>query len=215
MGRGSSGGSSGRSGGGGGVNPNNIKNETSLVSERPYATSEVDNVLTAAQGVRDQYGTVVGDFILADVVGKDSGTMAYSDGYNIGFNRKYFNDQSMTTAYDDCVKSGFHPSRGNKTAMEAVAYHEYGHVLTEVAARKMGYTGVGAMDKGATEIVNRARANTKSRGVVKMASKISRYATANNKEAIAEAFADVQCNGSKAKVESRAIINVLNNILGV
>ena len=41
------------------------------------------------------------------------------------------------------------------------------------------------------------------------ASKISGYAKESNRECIAEAVADVYCNGSKAKKESRAIVNIL------
>lgn len=208
MGRGSSGAGGG---GGSGVNPANIKNETSLVSERPYARIEVDEVLTAAERIRDEYGSIVGDWILADVVGKDSGTMAYSDGTNIGFNRKYFENLTMSGAYDSCVQQGFHPSRGNKSGMEAVAYHEFGHVLSAKVAEKLGLNG--STHAGANEIMNRARAATKARGVRQMAAKISGYAKTNNAEAVAEAFCDVMCNGNNAKAESRAIVTAMNNIL--
>ena len=46
-----------------------------------------------------------------------------------------------------------------------------------------------------------------------MAKKISGYATRSTKEAIAEAYADVYCNGAKAAKESAAIVNVLNKYL--
>lgn len=46
-----------------------------------------------------------------------------------------------------------------------------------------------------------------------MASKISGYATHSNAEAVAEAIADVYCNGKKAKSESKAIVNVMNKYL--
>ena len=75
---------------------------------------------------------------------------------------------------------------------------------------KMGVSGI---DNIATKIVNEARKGSGHKGVVQMASKISRYATTSNAEAIAEAFSDVYCNGSKAKKESIAIINVMNKYL--
>lgn len=202
-----------RAGGGGGVNPANIKNLDSLVSAREGNPKEVDQVLTVARSMYDNYGTELGDFMLADITGKDSNTLAYSDGTNIGFNRSYFDDKSMNGAYDDCIKSGFHPSRGNKSAIEAVAAHEFGHVLSEAVARKMGITGTDSMQQASTAIVKEAVKNTKHRGVVQMASKISTYATATNAEAIAEAVSDVFCNGKKAKQESRAIVDVINKYL--
>jgi hypothetical protein len=51
------------------------------------------------------------------------------------------------------------------------------------------------------------------KGVVKMAGKISKYATASNAEALAEAFCDVYCNGNSAKRESKAIVKTMNKYL--
>jgi len=42
---------------------------------------------------------------------------------------------------------------------------------------------------------------------------VSGYAEENNAECVAEAFADVFCNGKKAKAESRAIVSVLEKYL--
>ena len=46
-----------------------------------------------------------------------------------------------------------------------------------------------------------------------MASKISGYAKTNPAETVAEAFCDVYCNGSKARKESKAIVNVIDGYL--
>lgn len=213
MGRGSSGGGGSLPRSSGGVNPKNIHNERDLVSERERKRAEVDDVLTVARGIYDEYGVDVGQFMLADVGGKDSATLAYSDGENIGFNTRYFDGKNMTGAYDASVASGFHPSRGSKSAMEAVASHEYGHVLTEKAAAKLGIKGVNTMDSAAKTIVDRALAQTKHKGSMRMASQISGYAQKSNAECVAEAVCDVYCNGSKAKSESKAIVKTLNSIL--
>ena len=210
MGRGSSGAGANLGKGSGGVNPANIHNERDLVSERETKRAEVDDVLAVARDIHDDYGVDVGQFMLADIGGKDSNTMAYSDGENIGFNSRYFDGTNMESAYDACVASGFHPSKGNKTAMQAVAAHEYGHVLTERAAAKLGG---GNMDSAAKIIVDRARALTTHKGSVSMAKKISGYAGHSNAECVAEAIADVYCNGKKASAESRAIVSVVNDIL--
>lgn len=199
-----------RSSGGGGVNPADIKSTRELVTQRGAMQTEVDEVLTAFSNVYDEYGYVVNEIQLATIGGKSKNTMAYYDGSNIAFNESYFSKAKIEKSYDDCVKSGFHPSKGNKTALEAVAAHELGHGLTDKVAAKMGISGI---DNAATKIVNEARTKTKHRGVVQLAGKISGYATHSNAEAVAEAFADVYCNGRKAKSESRAIVDVVNSYL--
>ena len=214
MGRGSSGSGANLGNGGGGVNPNNIKEERDLVSQRERQREEVDDVLSVARDVMNDYGVDVGQFFISTLGGADAFTaMAYSDGDNIGFNKNFFDANRMLKAYDECVKSGFHPNLGNKTAIQAVASHEYGHVLTQRAAEKLGISGVNVMDQAAKTIVDRARATTSHKGSVSMAKKISGYAGHSNAECIAEAVADVYCNGRNASAESRAVVRVLNDIL--
>ena len=210
MGRGSSGAGGNLGKGSGGVNPANISNERDLVSERERKRAEVDDVLTVARDIYNEYGIDVGQFMLADIGGKDSLTMAYSDGTNIGFNSKYFDGVNMEAAYKECVDAGFHPSNGNKSAMQAVASHEYGHVLTQKAGEKLG---VYNMDDAAKIIVDRATKNTKHKGSKSLAKNISGYAGESNAECVAEAIADVYCNGRKASAESKAIVKELKNIL--
>lgn len=210
-GRGSSS-SSGRMGGGG-LNPNDIVSTTSLVSARESHPTEVDETLQAFKDVYDQYGYVIDDIQIATLKGRGANTIAYYDGSNVAMNQSYFNKARIDKAYDDCVKSGFHPSRGSKTALQAVASHELGHALTDKVADKMGIKGINKLDQASTKVVNEARKQTGHRGVVQMAKKISGYATHSNAEAIAEAFSDVYCNGKKATKESIAIVNVMNSYL--
>ncbi len=202
-------GSGGRMGGGGGVNPGNIRNVSSLISEREGKQGLVDDTLSVLRDYQTDYGAEVGDLVLASIVGKDANVLGYSDGSTIGINRAYFTDK-MEAAYQNCVKSGFHPPTGNKTGLQAVVAHEMGHNLTSLVGQKLGTS---IMDSAADKIVKEARQATGHRGVVQMASKISKYATSSNAEAVAEAVADVYCNGSRAKAESRAIVDVLNKYL--
>ena len=207
MGRGSS--ESGANfGSGAGANPANIKNVGDMLSTRETKTAEVDAVLTVSRDMNEQFGTDV-DFILADITGKDSNTMAFYSGNQLGWNRRYFDTKAQEKAYDDCVKSGFHPSRGNKTAMEAVAAHEFGHAVNDKAAAKMGLS----FDNAAKRIINEAKKSTSHSRGADMAAKISRYALESQAEAIAEAFADVYCNGKRAKSESHAIVNTTKKYL--
>ena len=203
--------SSGREGGGGGVNPGDIKDVKSFMSERGHY--DADNALQAFKDVQEEYGYIVEDIQIATLTGNGASVLAYYDGDNVAFNQAYLKSGVMDKAYAECVKSGYHPPNGNKTPLQAVAYHELGHGLTDAVAAKMGMTGAGKIDRAATAIVNEARKSTKHRGVVQMASKISRYATSSNAEAVAEAFSDVFCNGKKARSESRAIVDVCNKYL--
>ena len=209
MGKGGSG--TGRGGGGGGLNPGDILS-TELMTWSGQRTQAEQDFFNVAQELHNQYGDsgVPQDFFLiADLKqGKAQSVIAYYDGANVGINRTFLNSSTLTNAYDQCVKSGYHPSRGNRSAAEAVAAHELGHRLTDAAALKMG-AGT-TLDGAASRICNEARKQTSHRGVVKMAAKISGYAKSSNAETVAEAFADVFCNGANARSESRAVVNVLN-----
>ena len=201
--------SSGRYGGGGWVSPADILSTNSFVSERHnYDIS--NDVLDVFKNVNEEYGYVIGDILVAKIKGKSNKTMAYYDGTNIGFNETYASTKVLNKAYADCVKSGFHPSNGNKSPAEAVASHELGHALTDAVGKKMGGLDI---DSASDRIVKEAKKQTGHRGVVQMAKKISTYATHSNAEAIAEAFSDVYCNGKKAHKESQAIVNVINSYL--
>ena len=206
-GRGSRSGGRGRSGGGG-LKAGDILSRASLVSEREkYDVS--NDILDSVRDVYDEYGLQLDDMHIAELKAGVN-AIAYYDGANIGWNKKYMSEKTLNASYADCVADGFHPSNGNRTPAEAVAYHELGHALTDAVGRKMGSYDI---DASATRIVTEARKQTSHRGVVQMASKISGYATESNAEAIAEAFADWKCNGSKAKTESKAIVNVIDSYL--
>lgn len=209
-GRGASSGGSGWTGGNSTLNPADIVSTTSLVSAREGNRQEVDEVLQAFKDVADEYGYIIDDIQLATLKGEGASTLAYYDGSNIAMNQSYFNKAKMESAYARCVQDGFHPSQGNKTALQAVASHELGHALTDAVGAKMGAI------KGdtANAILKEAKKQGKFTGTVAdMAGRISGYAKFNARECIAEAFSDVYCNGSKAHKESQSIVNVMNKYL--
>ena len=215
-GRGSSGG--GREGGGGGVSPGNIISVRDIGSDIAEGgkIAEARDVLSVSDDMLRQYGDSVQLFSFqeAQLGGKDAySTIAYYDGANIAINQNYYDAAKLEKAYAACVKTGYHPIQGDKTAMQAVAAHEYGHALTDFAAQKMGISGLNALKTAADRICNEARKLTGHRGVVQMERKISGYATASNAEAVAEAVSDVYCNGRRAAAESHAIVNTLNKYL--
>lgn len=202
---------SGRAGGGGGINPGDVLSQKSLISEREGKGALVDAALQTLRELNNEYGEVVSDLRLATLKNnkRSAGVLGFSNGDDVSINEKYFGD-NMESAYAQSVKAGYHPSNGNKTGLQAVVAHEMGHNMTLAAGRKMGINNI---DGAATRIVNEARKATGHRGVVQMASKISRYATASNAEAVAEAVADVYSNGSRAARESRAIVDVMKKYL--
>ena len=189
-------------GGGGSVNP---VDTTSLLSASGKQ-SEIKEVMSAVKGVYDDYGIDLSDIQIATLRGKDAKVMAYydSDG-NLAINKSYFDSKKMDAAYDMCVKSGYHPDRGNKSGLEATAAHEMGHRLTD--------TGKG-IDATSRDIVQKAAKKLKYKNSANMAAKISGYAKHSYAECVAEAFADVYCNGKNAKKESRAVVSELNKYYG-
>ena len=184
-----------------------------MISERSKRQTETDDVLSVGRRMTGLYGgdSAVNQFQIAKVGG---GTMAYYDSKgNLALNEKYMNSAGMDRAYDAAVKNGFHPSRGEKSGIQAVAAHEYGHALTDMAAQKMGLGGFNGIEQASRQIVERARKKTRQRTNLNFAKKISGYAQYNFAECVAEAVSDWYCNGSKAKKESRAVMAVLNNVL--
>ncbi len=203
------------SGGGatGGVSGGDVVSTTSLISERETQQKLVDETLAVFNDVYEEYGAQVNDIQLATMAAGSSAMAYYDSEGNIAINEVYFNEAMMDKAYKACVDSGFHPSNGNKTALQAVTAHELGHKLTADVGEKMGKAGFGNIDEVSRIIVNEARAQTKHKNINDMAGKISGYAKHTSAEAIAEAFSDVYCNGRKAHSESKAIVNVLNKYL--
>lgn len=208
----SSSGGKGQFGKGGGLNSGNIVSTSPLISARNEGyRDEVDQVLTVAKQIQDEYGVNL-DYDLATLKGKDAlDTLGYYDGKNLAINKNYMNVDKMNETYDKSVNSGYHPSRGNKSGLEAVTSHEMGHFLTDEIGKKMGLKSWD-LDKVSDTVLKQASKNAGYKnGIHKLASKISGYASTSKAEALAEAFADVYCNGSKAKKESKAVVDVMNS----
>ena len=211
-GRGARSGAGGRSKGGG-LSPGDIVSTRDLIGQRGVKQTEVDETLSVFKDVMDDYGYQIGDIRLATLRGKGRNVLAYYDGANIAVNESFFSKDKMDRAYEACVKAGFHPPSGNKSGMQAVIAHELGHGLTDAVAEKMGISGIGKINRASAAIVTQARKQTRHRGNIIFAEKISGYATHSNAECVAEAFADVYCNGKKARAESRAIVSVIKGYL--
>lgn len=196
----------------GGLKPDDILSTSNLLIDTKLDDVTRKEVTKTLKDFQDEYGLSYENTRIAKLKPK-SNALAYYDGDGIAINSSYLNSKKMDDAYQRCVESGFHPKSGSKTGMEATVAHELGHALTDMVGVKMGNKQWFNFDKTSTAIVNEARKQTKHRGVVQMASKISGYARSSNAEAIAEAISDCYCNGSKAKAESKAIKSVIDKYL--
>lgn len=200
----------GKNGGGTSGGDLNIDGTRSLLSESGKA-DEITQVLAPLKAAELKYGslgTPLSDIQIATLGASDAGVMAYYDSLgNLAVSDRYFNAEKMDKVYDRCVEKGFHPSRGDKTGLEAVAAHELGHALTDEAGRRNGY-GTWAVDRMSNEIVAAAAKKAGYKGkTAKFRAEISGYAKKNNAETIAEAYADVYCNGAKgARRASKFIV---------
>lgn len=201
--------SSGTRGHGGGVD---VQGERSLVSLRNEGyREEADQALGVFRDIERQYGVVVEDTKVVKLSANDANTIAYYNYANeVNVNENFFNAERMDRAYDRNVEMGFHPSRGNKTGLEAVVAHEMGHRLNgEIAQRLRGSNLY--LDDVANEIVKRASRRLGQK-VDDLRSSISGYARQNNAETVAESFADVYCNGNRANRASIAVVRELNDM---
>lgn len=163
-----------------------------IADDFPNVMNDVNTVDTATFGGRDG-GSVLGVWSPADK--------------QLAIAKKYTDVDRMDRVYDS--GGDFHPSRGNKTAVEAVTLHEMGHALTDHLAAKTGKD----FDGVAKDIVTNAYKNSGARRSMRSwARGISGYATDSNAECIAEAVSDWYCNGSNANSASKAIMKELRNI---
>lgn len=163
-----------------------------------------NEIMNTRDAFEREYGSAVKDIKLSVGTFNKPGVLGAYGQDTLYMNQRYVKNANLTTAMQEGAKSGFHPSIGNKTGAEAVAAHEIGHRLGEIAAKKAGISQ--------RDIVQRASktANIKTEN---MAGHISRYARSNYAETIAEASADVFCNGNKASKASLAIMAEVKKIL--
>lgn len=210
-GRGADGGESLSSGSGQDIN---IVSTTDVWSYRHNPDNEpyVDAINSAVRGISDDFPGLMNDVNTVDTAelgGMDrTQTLGFYGDGQVAINSNYTDIRDMNRVYDKAVQSGYHPSRGNKSGTEAVTYHEMGHALTDSIAKKMGVKNLDAASK---KIVNDAYKASGGKGGTKAwAGKISKYAQENFAECVAEAVSDWYCNGSKAKLNSKAIMTQLN-----
>ena len=166
--------------------------------------SFANEVMNTRDAMEREYGPAVKNMNLhLAKFDNNSALGAYGDD-TLYMNENALKNKNLTEAMQSGAASGFHPGIGDKTGAEAVAAHEIGHRLGQIAAQRAGISE--------QEIVNRA-AKKVGISTPNMAGHISQYARTNYGETIAEASSDVYCNGSKASKASIAIMNEVKSIL--
>lgn len=162
--------------------------------------------------------------------------LAASDGTNIYINPKYYG--LSKEAFAKIVKEGYDTKFHPTADPSSIVIHEMGHNLANMMLNKqLGITN-GYADYDTVVKYTKERTNAKSwdkasmeksvikdaikqsglkatlkgnQGMKELCKNISGYGGSSPAEAIAEAYADVQCNGAGANVLSKAIINVLKS----
>lgn len=209
MGRGSSGagGGIGPFGGGmsGGQEPGaTVRSSHPLTQEigKTGGGQFANEIMSTRDAFEAEYGSAVKGLNLSVATFNQEGVLGAYGQNTLYMNQKYIRNANLTEAMQN--SNGFHPGIGNRTGAEAVASHEIGHKLGEFASRRAGISE--------QDIVARAgkKVGIKTEN---MAGHISQYARSSYAETIAEASADVFCNGAKASKASRAIMNEVKAIL--
>lgn len=210
---GSRGASSGRGVGphGGGMESGGNSNDAMVLSSHNL-TEEIgrgggafaNEIMNTRDSFETEYGDAVKNLSLQAATFDDPSVLGAYGGNTLFMNEKYIKNTNLTAAMKSAAESGFHPNIGNKTGAEAVASHEIGHRLGEVAAQKAKISE--------QDIVARAAKKTGIK-TENMAGHISKYARMNYSETIAEAYADVYCNGNKANRVSKAIVKEVKSIM--
>lgn len=211
-GRGSSSGKAGSSVGKYGAGMEQGRDTTTTVLRSNPLTDEIskgggyfaNEIMNTRDAFEQEYGQSVKMLNLHVATFSDPSVLGAYGEDTLYMNKKYVKNAYLTEAMKAAAESGFHPSIGDKTGTEAVASHEIGHRLGEIAAKRAGISE--------KDIVARAAKKTGIK-TENMAGHISGYARSNYSETIAEASADVFCNGEKASKASKAIMNEVKKIL--
>lgn len=202
-----------------------IKNEVDVWSERHKKKQEeaATQIINATRDMEAEYGVMdhVESVSVANFDKKNVLAFYAPDENKVVFNRSYTDLNKVQQSYQECVDKKFHPSLGNKTPIEAITAHELGHAIADKINDKRRATKSSTVDANSEIVINAYRklypnkANTYEEytGIPKARATISGYAKKNYHETIAEAVADVYCNGGKAKKFSKAVVAELKDTI--
>ena len=211
MGRGGSSLGGGSLGGGGGA-PASVTETTDIWSYRHNKNNApfVDAINSGLRSMDNDFPGFASGINTVDAVKMSGADNDSTLGFwspatkQLAMNVNYTDVNKMNNVMDSAKQSGLHPSRGNKTGTEAVALHEAGHALTDKLAADNGFASLHAFS---ADVVKKAYKQSGMKGGNRgFAGTISKYATKNYAECVAEAVTDWYCNGNKAANASKLIM---------
>ena len=127
----------GMEGGGGVDTTTTVKSSQPLTDFIGQGGGQFANeIMNTRDAFEREYGSAVKKMNLAAATFGDATTLGAYGEDTLYMNQKYIKNAYLTQAMKNT--NGFHPSIGNKTGAEAVASHEIGHRLGEIAAKKAG-----------------------------------------------------------------------------
>lgn len=184
------------------IHDDTVKNlDQRAVNEFEQAVHDVLNDF----GLPDNTVTRINGYMLN--VGKGPDGVAGANGFDeISLNPKYFSDYNTANE----ISKGYTIVGGIK----GTATHEVGHVIAHQILKK-------SMPGASNLEIAKARHNEKAeKAILKEAKKrygsnppISPYGSTRKSEKVAEAVSDVYTNGSKAKLYSKVIVEVMKDML--
>lgn len=118
----------------------------------------------------------------------------------VAINRDFLNLDN--DVYDISAKAGHNADRGNKSAVEMVFAHEFGHRMVMAIAKDRGISDNQAAEQIVTQAMRRAGIRN---GWKNAAGKISKYAQQDQHEAISEAMASYYAHGQNASAFARGV----------
>ena len=152
-----------------------------------------------------------------------SGVMCARFDGQICFNPSYYDDYDkvFNAMFQSASQTGFHPKGNN---LFSTGSHEAGHIL-ELALNKKANKGYASglewtKCTHAQHVVSEASKSAKKteegkgKKISELIADVSRYATANRSEALAECVADYVINGENASLLSREVWKILKRELG-
>lgn len=153
----------------------------------------------------------------------NEGVMCATFSGQICFNPNYFNDydKAFNAMFQSASTTGFHPKGNN---LFSTGSHEAGHILELALNMKAnkGYKDGIAWTKCtyAQQVISEASKSAKKtpegkgKLIAELTGEVSRYATANKSEALAECVADYVINGENASILSKEVWKILKRELG-
>lgn len=184
----------------------------------------LDSVKLAVSGVEDvvkEFPAIGPDITIRYVpLGSNTYAQATLSG-EVRVGGRFVDVSSLESTYANDLRSRFHPD--GSTARN-ITSHEVGHIIEAHLVNAENSTFYAQVDhwnkhKHATDIVGRAARQVKKtpagkgRKIADLVADVSRYATTNRSEALAECIADYTANGSRAKPLSQAVWGILKSEL--